>query len=74
MTVGGQQQASFPTNSLTVAKHPITATYAGNGTFSASPPSNTVNQAINQGSTQTTLTISPSTGVYGQPTTLLTTA
>ena len=42
-------QATFSTSSLSVATHPITASYGGDGNFAASALSNTVNQVVQTG-------------------------
>ena len=57
--------AIFSTSSLSVAGHTITASYAGDGNFSAST-SATVNQVVSQATTSTTLAASPNPANAGQ--------
>ena len=62
--------ATCSTASLAVATHPITAVYNGDGSFNASPASNTVNQSVTQAATTVSLAGSGSPTVSGQPVTL----
>src|SRR5207247_448687 len=48
-TSGGTTTASFSTSSLTVASHPITASYGGDANFTTS--SGTLTQTVNKAST-----------------------
>jgi hypothetical protein len=64
--VNGSDQATYATSSLSVATHPITATYAGDTNFTTSNSSNTVKQTVNQDGTSTSLTSSVNPSVYGQ--------
>jgi hypothetical protein len=66
-TVGGVQQATFSTTTLTVATHNVTATYVGSTNFATST-SGSVAQVVNP--IATTLTADPATGTYGGTVTL----
>src|SRR5205823_9153493 len=63
-------QATLTTSSLAAGPHTITATYGGDSSFSASPPSDPLTQTVNQASTTTTLASSLSPSVFGQPVTV----
>ncbi len=59
--------ATFTTNTLSTATHSITAQYtSGDGTFSASPISASISQAVNKANTTTTVTVSASSPAFGQ--------
>jgi hypothetical protein len=60
--------ATFTTGALSAAIHPVTAVYSGDTNFTTST-SNSLNQAVNQAGTTTTVVAAPSSGVYGQPVT-----
>ena len=66
---GSPPQATFTTSALSVATHPITASYGGDGNFSgdASP---SINQVVAKAATTTTLTSSPNPSLAGQSVTL----
>jgi hypothetical protein len=61
-TVGGVQQATFSTTTLTVGTHNVTATYVGSTNHTTSTSSQ-VAQVVNP--LATTLTVDPATGTYG---------
>jgi subtilisin-like proprotein convertase family protein len=63
----GCAQASLLVSALTLGSHPITATYAGVGTFLGSTGSLT--QTVNPASTNTSVTSSVNPSVFGQPVT-----
>jgi hypothetical protein len=65
-------QATFGLTTLSVASHPITASYGGDGNFSASPTSNTVNQVVQSGvgTTSTAVTSSANPSTVSQTVTL----
>jgi hypothetical protein len=68
-TINAAGVASYPTTTLTVGTHPITAQYAGDSNFTAPPTSNTVSQVVNPDSTtKPVLTNVPSTATYGTTT------
>ncbi len=65
--VGGQDQATRTTSSLSTATHLITAAYtSGDGNFNASPASTAISQVVNKDSTTTTAGASPSSANLGQ--------
>ena len=55
----------------TVATHTVTAKYLGDTNFNASPLSASVTQAVHQGSTATSMTVSGSPTVYGSETSVV---
>jgi hypothetical protein len=59
---GNPGVATYTTSTLSVATHPITATYVGDANNS-SGTSNVVNQVVNQTQTTTTMTATPVPGV-----------
>ncbi len=64
-TLNGSRVATYVTTTLSVAAHPVTAAYGGDGNFntsSASLPTQTVNKA----NTTTTVTSSPNASIFGQ--------
>lgn len=61
--------ATFTTSALSVATHPITATYGGNGLFLGGT-SNTVSQVVTRADTTTTLLSSSNPSVVGQSVTI----
>jgi hypothetical protein len=66
--LNGSGVATFTTSSLTVASHPITAVYGGNGSFNGST-SSIVNQVVNAGGgtpSATALVSSANPSVFGQ--------
>ena len=66
---GNPGVATFTTSTLNVGTHPITASYAGdsmNGASSSLP----LSQVVNQASTSTTVTATPSPGIAGGPETI----
>ncbi len=66
---GNPGVAAFTTSTLNVGTHPITASYAGdsmNGASSSLP----LSQVVNQASTSTTVTATPSPGIAGGPETI----
>jgi len=66
---GNPGVATFTTSTLNVGTHSITASYAGdsmNGPSSSLP----VSQVVNQASTSTTVTATPSPGIAGGPETI----
>ncbi len=63
--VSGGVAATFATSMFTVGVHTITATYGGDGNFTAST-SDTLTQTVNPASTTTTVTSSASPSVFGQ--------
>lgn len=69
VALGSTGTAAMQTSSLNVGTHSITASYAGNGDFSASTSSILV-LSVSQASTTTTLSNSPATVIFGQPATL----
>ncbi len=65
-TINAAGVATYPTTTLSVGTHPITAKYAGDLNFNAPPTSNTVSQVVNPDSTtKPVLTNVPSTTTYG---------
>jgi len=68
-SLNGSGVATFSITSLSVATHSITAAYGGDGNFTAST-SSAVIQTVNQASTTTSLTASPTSTTSGQPVTL----
>ena len=65
-TINAAGVATYPTTTLSVGTHPITAKYAGDLNFTSPPTSNTVSQVVNQdSSTKPVLTNAPSTTTYG---------
>jgi Bacterial Ig-like domain (group 3)/Right handed beta helix region len=65
--VGGQDEATFATNTLSTASHSITADYtSGDGNFSASPTSSAITQVVNKANTSATVATSVSPSVSGQ--------
>ena len=56
--------ATFSTTALAIGTHPITATFAGDISFSAAT-SGTVNQVVTTGSTATALAVAPNPAVVG---------
>lgn len=65
-------QATITLSNLSVATHPIVATYSGDASFQTSI-SPTFNQVVNQATTTSSLTSSPSASVFGQSVLLTTT-
>ncbi len=64
-------QATFTTAAPpSLGGHTVTATYGGDTNFSASPPSDTFSQTVNQASTTTALSSSANPSVFGQPVTV----
>jgi ELWxxDGT repeat protein len=60
-------RATFTTSSLTVAHHTITATYAGNASFTTSNGDDSaLPEVVNQAVSRTVLTSFPDPGVFGQ--------
>jgi hypothetical protein len=60
--------AIFSTAALTVGSHTISASYAGDTSFLGSNGNDSANpQTVNQASTSTILSSSPSSSVFGQP-------
>ena len=57
--------ASIGVSSLALGSHSLTAVYAGTSDYTTST-SNTVTQAVNQGSTSTSVASTPNPSVYGQ--------
>ena len=68
VALDGSANAAFTTSSLSIATHPITATYGGNTTFTGST-SNTASQVANEIGTATVISSSGSPSVFGQPVT-----
>ena len=68
-SLNGSGVAIFSITSLSVATHSITAVYGGDGNFTTST-SSAVIQTVNQASTTTSLTASPTSTTSGQPVTL----
>jgi len=65
--VSGDDQATFTTSSMSTATHPITAAYtSGDVNFNASTSSTSISQVVNQDSTTTTVSASPSFANVGQ--------
>jgi len=65
--VGGQEQASFSTSTLSTTSHSITAAYtSGDGNFNASPASTALAQVVNKDSTTTSVRATPSLANVGQ--------
>src|SRR5581483_11590634 len=64
-TLNGAGQATFSSNTLSVATHSIVATYGGDTNFNGSA-SSTLSQVINKAGTATALTTSISPSVFGQ--------
>jgi len=64
-TLNGGGQATFSTNTLSVATHSIVATYGGDGNFNGSA-SSTLSQVVNKAQTNTALTSSVNPSVFGQ--------
>jgi hypothetical protein len=62
--IAGVDQATWSTAALAVATHPITAVYAGDGTFPGST-SGILNQVVNKASTSTVVAVTGSPS-YGQ--------
>ncbi len=58
-------KASFSISTLSAGTHNVTASYAGDGNFSASA-STPIQQVVNKGATSTTITASPNPSVFGQ--------
>src|SRR2546425_5128357 len=54
-TLNGWAQATFTTSSLGAGSHSVTATYGGDGSFNASPPSSTLTQTVNKANTTTSV-------------------
>ncbi len=67
-TTAGVTTATFPTSSLTVGTHPITASYGGDSNYKPSPVSSpALNQVVNIGDTSTTtLASSANPSTFGQ--------
>jgi hypothetical protein len=63
--VGGVDQATFTTSSLSVAAHSITAVYGGDTNFTTST-SSVLTQTVKQAATTTTLTSSLNPSTFGQ--------
>lgn len=57
--------ATYATSTLTVAPHPIVATYGGDPSFIGST-SGSLNQVVNKASTATSVTSAPNPAVFGQ--------
>ena len=57
--------AAFTTSALTVATHPVVATYGGDSNFNGSA-SGTLNQVVNKAATSTSLASSANPSVFGQ--------
>ncbi len=64
-TLDASGQATFTATSLSVGSHTITAFYGGDPNFLAST-SPIISQAVGKASTRTTVTVMPSTPVFGQ--------
>ena len=58
--------ATFTTNGLSVASHPITAVYAGDGNYTTST-SASLAQLVNKSATTVALTSAPNPSVFSQP-------
>ncbi len=65
VALNGAGVATFATNSLSVATHPITAVYSGDGNFNGST-SSILNQVVNRADTLTTVQTAVNPPVYGQ--------
>ncbi len=65
VALNGAGVATFATNSLSVATHPITAVYGGDGNFNGSM-SSILNQVVNRADTLTTVQTAVNPPVYGQ--------
>jgi len=65
--VGGQDEATFTTNTLSTGSDSITAAYtSGDGNFNASPVSTAITQVVNKDSTTTVASASPTSANVGQ--------
>jgi hypothetical protein len=67
-TLNGAGVATFTTSTLSVASHPITAVYVGDGQDSGST-STPLSQVVNRDGTTTTMTSTADPSVFGQPVT-----
>ena len=67
--VGASGSASFAISTLNAGSHQIKALYSGDAN-DLSSTSTSVNQTINQRTTTTTISASPTSSIYGQPVTL----
>jgi len=74
VTLNGSAVASITVSNFTVADHPITVVYSGDGNFLTST-SNVLTQTVNKSNTNlSNVTSSANPSVFGQPVTLSTTA
>ena len=64
--VGGHDQASLTTSTLSTGSDSITAAYNGSGNFNASPVSSAITQVVNMASTSVTVASSVNPSALGQ--------
>ena len=65
-SVGGVPTATFTTSTLTAGPHSLTATYAGDTNYKASPPSGAANETIDRATPSVAVSASPASIPDGQ--------